>query len=204
MSISVYQLVTDRIIAELKKGNIPWKKPWTGIRSGAYSRSTGKPYSVLNQMLLMKPGEYLTYKQAQAAGGTIKKGEKSQIVVFWKPLEVSKENDDGSNTKEVIPILKYYNVFHIDQCEGVKPRFSLVLEMNRFGIHDSLIQTATEGKDLTGSGSTTTILSTRHPVHFLRLDGAGKLAQPFFDSVLALFEFVTHVGFLLSDWFRFC
>ena len=124
MSISVYQLVTDRIIAELKKGNIPWKKPWTGIRSGAYSRSTGKPYSVLNQMLLMKPGEYLTYKQAQAAGGTIKKGEKSQIVVFWKPLEVTKENDDGSSTKEMIPILKYYNVFHIDQCEGVKPRFA--------------------------------------------------------------------------------
>lgn len=124
MSISVYQLVTDRIIAELKKGNIPWKKPWTGIRSGAYSRSTGKPYSVLNQMLLMKPGEYLTYKQAQAAGGTIKKGEKSQIVVFWKPLEVTKENDDGSSTKEMIPILKYYNVFHIDQCEGVKPRFT--------------------------------------------------------------------------------
>lgn len=124
MSISVYQLVTDRIIAELKKGNIPWKKPWTGIRSGAYSRSTGKPYSILNQMLLMKPGEYLTYRQAQAAGGTIKKGEKSQIVVFWKPLEVTKENDDGSSTKEMIPILKYYNVFHIDQCEGVKPRFA--------------------------------------------------------------------------------
>lgn len=124
MSMSVYQLVTDRIIAELKKGNIPWKKPWTGIRSGAYSRSTGKPYSILNQMLLMKPGEYLTYKQAQSAGGTIKKGEKSQIVVFWKPLEVTKENDDGSSTKEMIPILKYYNVFHIDQCEGVKPRFA--------------------------------------------------------------------------------
>lgn len=58
MGISVYQLVTDRIIAELEKGNIPWNKPWTGIRSGAYSRSTGKPYSVLNQMLLMKPGGY--------------------------------------------------------------------------------------------------------------------------------------------------
>ena len=43
MGISVYQLVTDRIIAELEKGNIPWNKPWTGIRSGAYSRSTGKP-----------------------------------------------------------------------------------------------------------------------------------------------------------------
>lgn len=124
MSISVYQLVTDRIIAELEKGHIPWNKPWTGIRSGAYSRATGKPYSILNQMLLMKPGEYLTYKQALAAGGTVKKGEKSQIVVFWKPLEVEKENEDGSKQKQMIPILKYFNVFHIDQCEGVKPRFA--------------------------------------------------------------------------------
>lgn len=123
MAVSVYQLVTDRIIAELEKGRIPWNKPWTGIRSGAYSRATGKPYSLLNQLLLVKPGEYLTYKQAQAAGGTVKKGEKSQIVVFWKPLEVEKENEDGSKQKQMIPILKYYNVFHIDQCEGVKPRF---------------------------------------------------------------------------------
>ena len=123
MAVNVYQLVTDRIIAELEKGRIPWNKPWTGIRSGAYSRATGKPYSLLNQLLLVKPGEYLTYKQAQAAGGTVKKGEKSQIVVFWKPLEVEKENEDGSKQKQMIPILKYYNVFHIDQCEGVKPRF---------------------------------------------------------------------------------
>lgn len=123
MAVNVYQLVTDRIIAELEKGRIPWNKPWTGIRSGAYSRATGKPYSLLNQLLLVKSGEYLTYKQAQAAGGTVKKGEKSQIVVFWKPLEVEKEIEDGSKQKQMIPILKYYNVFHIDQCEGVKPRF---------------------------------------------------------------------------------
>ena len=57
MSVNVYQLVTDRIIEELEQGSIPWEKPWTGIRNGAYSRATGRPYSVLNQMLLRKPGE---------------------------------------------------------------------------------------------------------------------------------------------------
>lgn len=58
MGVSVYQIVTDRIIAELEKGIIPWERPWTGVRDGAFSRATGKPYSLLNQLLLGKPGEY--------------------------------------------------------------------------------------------------------------------------------------------------
>ena len=124
MAVNVYQLVTDRIIAELEKGHIPWQKPWTGVRTGAYSYVTGRPYSLLNQLMLMKPGEYLTYKQAIAKGGTVRKGEKSQIVVFWKPFEVIKEKEDGSKEKQMIPLLKYYNVFRIDQCEGTKPRFA--------------------------------------------------------------------------------
>ena len=74
MAINVYQIVTDRIIAELEKGCIPWVKPWTGVRTGAYSRATGKPYSLLNQMLLQKPGEYVTFKQAIEAGGSVRKG----------------------------------------------------------------------------------------------------------------------------------
>lgn len=66
MTINICQLVTNRIIAELEKGRVPWNKPWTGVRTGAYSRATGKPYSLLNQLLLVRPGKYLTYKQAQA------------------------------------------------------------------------------------------------------------------------------------------
>ena len=44
MGNNVYQIITDRIIAELEKGVIPWRKPWTGTQAGAYSHSTGKPY----------------------------------------------------------------------------------------------------------------------------------------------------------------
>lgn len=124
MGINVYQIVTDRIIAELENGVIPWEKPWTGVRSGAYSRATGRPYSVLNQLLLRKPGEYLTFKQVGEAGGSIRKGEKASIVVFWKPLSVKEKTKDGKEVTKIVPLLKYYHVFHIDQCDGVKPRFT--------------------------------------------------------------------------------
>lgn len=123
MSINVYQIVTDRIMEALEQGTVPWQKPWTGVRSGAYSRSTGKPYSLLNQILLGKPGEYLTYKQVQDAGGQVRKGEKASFVVFWKMFPKIEKNKDGKEVKVVIPLLKYFNVFHIDQCEGVQPKY---------------------------------------------------------------------------------
>ena len=118
----IYEAITERIIAELEKGNIPWEKPWTS-RNGnlAVSHATGKPYSLLNQMILDKPGEYLTFNQVQQAGGRVKKGEKSSMVVFWKWLKVKDENSEEGKEKE-IPYLKYFNVFHIDQCEGVKAK----------------------------------------------------------------------------------
>ena len=56
MSFDLYQMITDRIIAQLEAGTVPWRKPWT-CSQGAISRSTGKPYSVLNQLLLPYDGE---------------------------------------------------------------------------------------------------------------------------------------------------
>ena len=51
---NVYEMVTARIIAELEKGIVPWKRPWTGVRTKAYNRITKKPYSIINQILLKK------------------------------------------------------------------------------------------------------------------------------------------------------
>ena len=134
--VNVYDMVTDRILAELEKGNIPWHKPWivptvkyTGVRihvdpqSCAYSRSTGRPYSLLNQMLLCRSGEWATYKQIAEAGGQVRKGEKSSLVVFWKFVESKKVNASGEEETERIPMLRYYNVFHVEtQTEGLKPK----------------------------------------------------------------------------------
>jgi len=115
---SIYEVITNRIIGELEQGVIPWYKPW--IASGqAISHVTGKPYSLLNQMLLGRGGEYVTFKQVQDEGGRIKKGTKAQMVVFWKWIE---QEDEETKEKKKIPYLRYFNVFHIDQCEGIKAK----------------------------------------------------------------------------------
>ena len=95
-------------------------KPWT-CSSGAISRATGKPYSVLNQLLLPQAGEYVTFRQAIEEGHPVKKGEKASMVYFFKFIDA--EDKDTGETKQ-IPLLKYYSVFHISQCEGMKPRFA--------------------------------------------------------------------------------
>lgn len=119
-SFDIYAAVTDRIIQQLEKGKIPWQKPWGGIGGGAISGTTGKPYSLLNQMLLNKPGVYYTFSQIQKLGGNVRKGEKSQMVVFWKQIPVKEQDSQTGEVKEAfVPMLRYYNVFHIDQCEGI-------------------------------------------------------------------------------------
>lgn len=117
--------VADRIISELEKGTVPWHKPWT-CDSVAYNIVSKKPYSILNQMLLDKPGAYATYKQWTELGGHVKKNEKSHLVVFWKMqiIEINSDNneneDEDEKIEKQIPLLRYYNVFHFSQVEGIE------------------------------------------------------------------------------------
>lgn len=131
---NVYQMVTDRIMAQLEKGIIPWRKPWTGVGvedGGAINYVTRRPYSMLNQMLLGREGEYLTFNQVKERGGNIKKGAKSGVVVFFATTTYKKrerENENGETEtirveeERLYPILRYYNVFHIDDCEGIESK----------------------------------------------------------------------------------
>ena len=99
--MDIYGEITNRIISEMEQGIIPWKKPW--IASGAaISHTTGKRYSLLNQMLLGKPGEYITFKQAQQEGGHVRKGAKAKMVVFWKFLQVT---DEDTQEEKQVPII---------------------------------------------------------------------------------------------------
>lgn len=140
MKTNIYDKITEKIIAQPENGIVPWHKPWMGATGcGCVSHTTGRPYSLLNQMLLEhRAGEYLTYGQIQAEGGRIKKGEQAQMVVFWsfvqkvidtKVIEEKDGNGDvvGTETRETIkttPILKAYQVWHIEQTEGIKPKWN--------------------------------------------------------------------------------
>lgn len=123
----VMSIVTDRIIAALEEGTIPWHKPWVAPDRGAYNRISGKKYSLLNQLMLQHEGEYASYKQWTDLGGQVRKGEKAEIVVFWKWPEDDQGKEDLSDLidedekKKKRPVLRYYCVFHISQVDGVEP-----------------------------------------------------------------------------------
>lgn len=126
-------IITERILAELEKGVAPWHRPWFGTLDGPISHATGKPYSLLNQILLGDvPSEFVTFKQAKAEGGAPKKGSKGKLVTFWKRIQVSgvatDEDADGeaeaaTGRGRVIPFLRYYTVFDIADCDGIAPKF---------------------------------------------------------------------------------
>lgn len=123
MSANIQEVVTDRIIAAMEAGIVPWQKPWTG-HGGPTSLSTGKAYRGINSLILevvaMSEGYDLplwgTYKQAQALGGTVRKGEKGTPVVLWKPME--KEKEDGS--KESFMMMRYFTVFNVAQMDDIE------------------------------------------------------------------------------------
>lgn len=115
MSKNIYEMVTDKIIEKLESGVIPWRKPWRN--GGAVNWKSQKAYRGINCMLL-EDGEYATFKQITEAGGKVKKGAKSQFVVFWKWIE---KEENGKTEK--IPFLRYYNVFNIlTQVDGLESK----------------------------------------------------------------------------------
>lgn len=117
---NVYQMVTDRIIEQMKQGIIPWHKPWVGAEGEAINYESRKPYSLLNQFLLGEPGEYITWKQIQARKGKVKKGAKSRFVVFYQMnKEIKKDPETGEEKTETYPILKWYSVFRLADVEGI-------------------------------------------------------------------------------------
>lgn len=118
--MDIYKMVTDRILKQLEKGVVPWKKPWVYSGAGAFNRISNKPYSLCNQLLLQHEGEYATFNQWKELGGHVKKGEKSEMIVFWK-LQEKIEEEDGKEKIKQIPVLRYYNVFHISQVDNICP-----------------------------------------------------------------------------------
>lgn len=132
--MDTYELVTKRILEKMEQGIIPWHKPWTAQGAAvtqttaekfAFNRITRRLYSATNQWLLSHAGEYATFAQWTQLGGKIRKGAKSEIVIFWKWLEDVDitEDEDGNEVKKIkrTPCLRYYQVFHISDVDGVQP-----------------------------------------------------------------------------------
>lgn len=114
--MTVFEIVTQKIVDQLEKGTIPWIKPWNGSMN--FNGVTGRDYSGINVFILAgTTPAWVSYKQAADLGGNVKKGEKGSIAVFWKCF---KETDKETGKEKTIPMLRYYTVFNISQCENLK------------------------------------------------------------------------------------
>ncbi len=123
--MNVYDQVTAKIMELLETGTIPWKKPWASSE-GAKNLVSKKSYRGINQFLLScspyASPYWVTYRQAADRGGQVRKGEKSTPVIFWKWLnQKAVPEDDDNLTAGRVPLLRYYNVFNLDQIDGINP-----------------------------------------------------------------------------------
>jgi antirestriction protein ArdC len=118
--MSVYDLVTARILQQLENGVAPWRRPWGGPMRFPRNLTTLKPYRGVNVFLLACQSYdspfWLTFKQAQEIGGHVRKGEHGSPVVFWTEWQTT-DKETGEPAK--IPVLRHYTVFNAGQCEGI-------------------------------------------------------------------------------------
>jgi antirestriction protein ArdC len=118
MKADAYQVITDRVITLLEQGTVPWQKPWQSGDLLPRNLISQKEYRGVNIFLLHAMSYaspfWLTFNQARELGGNVKRGEKACPVVFWKWLE-AEENGQAKR----IPLLRYYSVFNVSQCEGI-------------------------------------------------------------------------------------
>lgn len=125
-TMDIYQVINNKIIELLAQGAVPWRKPWNAQSNYPRNLFSKKPYRGVNVFLLAcqkySSPWWLTFKQVQEKNGHVVKGAKSTPVIFWKWLDkADPEATDCEVSKSgKIPLLRYYNIFNLEQTEGIE------------------------------------------------------------------------------------
>ena len=135
---NLYSEITDKIIAELEAGRVPWVQPWGTTAAKAplgfpKNASTDHQYSGINVLLLwgaviergFSGQSWLTFRQALSLGGSVRKGERGTTVVYadrFVPEDEKRRARETGEDAQAIPFLKRFTVFNTDQCESAPCR----------------------------------------------------------------------------------
>ena len=128
MKRDLFAEVSRRIIAELQAGAAPWVKPWSATPGAntPCNAVSNRPYSGCNVVLLWmaqaagyRSPRFLTFKQALELGGNVRKGEHGTKVYFVKQLQLQDTGPDDGSARRLIPMMREYTVFNVDQCENL-------------------------------------------------------------------------------------
>jgi len=136
----VYTRVTNKILADLSKGELTWRQPWKAAHvAGSITkplRVKGERYRGINVLMLwataLERGYiapiYMTFNQAQQLGGHVRKGEHGSLVVFAKTMTKTEQDENGEDVEKAIPFMRGYTVFNVEQIDGLPGNFYEVIK----------------------------------------------------------------------------
>jgi antirestriction protein ArdC len=136
----VYSRITNRIVADLEQGVRPWMKPWSADHAAGRVtrpvRHNGIPYKGINIVMLWAASVakgygcpfWLTFRQALELGGSVRKGEHGELVVYANRITRTETDEKGEEQIHEIPFLKGYTVFNAEQCDGLPAHFTAKAE----------------------------------------------------------------------------
>ena len=137
---NLYQQITDRIIADLEAGRVPWVQPWGTANAGIgmpHNAVSSRRYSGINVLTLwhavvsrgFSNHAFLTFRQAAALGGSVRRGERGVGIIYTRRFVPSSEgrraDTEGTATSGGIPFLKHFTVFSVDQCDDLPEHICL-------------------------------------------------------------------------------
>lgn len=128
----VYSRITSQIVADLEKGVRPWVKPWNDEHAAGRItrplRHNGQPYSGINVLSLWMSATaqnfavpiWMTFRQALELDAHVRKGKKGSLVVYANSITRTEHDEkSGEDVEREIPFLKAYNVFNVEQIDGL-------------------------------------------------------------------------------------
>jgi antirestriction protein ArdC len=157
---NLYDEITDKIIAELEAGRVPWVQPWGTAAAKAplampNNASTSRQYSGVNVLILwgavIEQGftgqSWLTFRQALSLGGHVRKGERGTTVVYadrFIPEDEKKRAAESNEDAQAIPFLKRFTVFNTDQCDELPDEIATVAPLPPPGMIEPRVEALIE------------------------------------------------------------
>ncbi|KWV49287.1 antirepressor [Bradyrhizobium macuxiense] len=152
----VYDEITDKIIAELEAGHVPWVQPWQTAAAQVSlamprNAATRRPYSGINVLILWNAARerrfsghsWLTYRQAFSLGGHVRKGECGTTVVYadhFVPADEKRRAYETGEEAQAVSFLKRFTLFNADQCDGLPAEIATAAPPPRPGMIEPRVE----------------------------------------------------------------
>lgn len=122
-NIDLYNKITSQITELMRQHGSDWTRPWTTTAGGPSNALTGDRYKGINTLLLnleahgkgfSKP-YWATFKQWRMKGGSVRKGQRGTLCVFYKPIAIEQPNE----SIKTVPVINQFFLFNADQVDGI-------------------------------------------------------------------------------------